>query len=92
MPYLGSPESILVKQPLSGVRTTNPAREPIRFGAHRRNGRVRRNSKIDADVVSRYERGESTRVIAAALGMGKATVLDILNSANVVLRPVGRHS
>ncbi len=48
--------------------------------------------KIDADVIARYECGQSTRVIAAALGMGKATVLDILKSANVALRPVGRHS
>jgi len=49
--------------------------------------RTRLNTRIRADVVQRYEAGASSRTIAADLGLGKATVLKILDDAGVQKRP-----
>lgn len=62
-----------------------------RFSGQRHNVRIRRTAKINAEVVSRYQGGQSTRTIAAQLGMCKATVLQILKAQDVMIRPVGRH-
>lgn len=49
--------------------------------------RARLNNRIRVDVVQRYEAGSSSRTIAADLGLGKATVLKILDDAGVEKRP-----
>ena len=67
------------------------ASEPSRFANPRRYVRTRVTAGLIMDVTARYERGESMRNIALALGMGKATVLKILYAAGVPIKPAGRH-
>jgi Homeodomain-like domain len=52
--------------------------------------RRRITARLRADVVEHYERGMSTRRVAATLGLGRTTVLEILKTAGVEMRPHGR--
>jgi diacylglycerol kinase family enzyme len=65
--------------------------EPSRFANPRRYVRTRVTAGLAGDVRARYERGESMRHIALAVGMGKATVLKILHDADMPIKPAGRH-
>jgi hypothetical protein len=65
--------------------------QPSRFSNPRRYLRSRVTASLARDVTARYQRGESMRAIALALGLGKATVLKILHAAEVPIRPTGRH-
>lgn len=67
------------------------ASEPSRSANPRRSFRTRVTTGLARDVTARYERGESMRTIALALGIGKATVLKILYAAEVPIKPAGRH-
>ena len=51
--------------------------------------RRRITAHLRADVVEHYERGLSTRRVAATLGLGRTTVLQILKDASVATRPRG---
>ena len=51
--------------------------------------RRRITAHLRADVVEHYERGLSTRRVAATLGLGRTTVLRILKDASVATRPRG---
>jgi diacylglycerol kinase family enzyme len=68
-----------------------PASDPDRFANPRRYVRTRVTAGLARDVTARYERGESMRHIALAVGMGKATVLKILHAADIPIEPAGRH-
>ncbi len=67
------------------------ASEPSRFANPRRYVRTRVTAGLVRDVTARYERGDSMRTIALTLGIGKATVVKILNAADVPIKPAGRH-
>jgi len=45
--------------------------------------------QLRADVVRRYQAGEPSRVVAEELGIGKATVLKVLRSEGIQLKPMG---
>jgi hypothetical protein len=45
---------------------------------------------LRVEVVEYYERGMSSRRVAATFGLGRTTVLEILKSAGVTVRPQGR--
>ena len=51
--------------------------------------RQRITAHLRADVVEHYERGMSCRRVAATLGLGRTTVLQILKDAGVEIRPQG---
>jgi hypothetical protein len=51
--------------------------------------RRRITGHLRADVVEHYGRGMSSRSVAATLGLGRTTVLEILKSAGVDIRPRG---
>jgi DNA-binding NarL/FixJ family response regulator len=53
--------------------------------------RTRVTRVIEQDIVKRYQAGQSTRRIAASLDIAKATVLRVLKSAGVPMRPTGTH-
>ncbi len=65
------------------------ASEP-RFANPRPYVRTRVTASLAQDVAARYERGDSIRTIALTLGIGKATVVKILNAAGAPIKPVGR--
>lgn len=67
------------------------ASDPDRFANPRPYVRTRVTAGLARDVTARYERGESMRNIALALGLGKATVLKILHAAEVPIKPACRH-
>lgn len=52
-------------------------------------GRTRVTPQLRAEVVRLYQAGAPSRVVAEELGIGKATVLKVLRSEDVTLRPVG---
>ena len=52
--------------------------------------RRRITARLRTDVIAHYERGMSSRRVAASLGLGRTTVLEILKAAGVRLRPQGR--
>jgi hypothetical protein len=52
--------------------------------------RRRITARVRAEVNVHYERGMSSRRVAVTLGLGRTTVLEILNAADVQLRPRGR--
>jgi hypothetical protein len=52
--------------------------------------RRRITTSLRADVVEQYTAGMSCRRVAAKLGVGRTTVLEILKAAGVALRPQGR--
>jgi len=45
---------------------------------------------LRADVIERYESGMSSRRVAAMLGLGRTTVLNILKAAGAEIRRQGR--
>ena len=45
---------------------------------------------LRAEVVAHYAAGMSCRRVAAALGLGRTTVLQILKAAGIEVRPQGR--
>jgi hypothetical protein len=47
-------------------------------------------ASIRAEVVSRYQHGETSREVADACGIAKSTVLQILRSERVEVRPWGK--
>ena len=51
--------------------------------------RTRVTPQLRAEVVRRYQAGESSRIVAEELGIGKATVLKLLRLEGVQLKPVG---
>lgn len=51
--------------------------------------RRRVTARLRTDVVEHYERGMSSRRVAATFGLGRATVLEILKTAGVDIRPQG---
>ena len=51
--------------------------------------RSRVTTALRADVVARYQRGESSRQAAEGCGVAKSTVLKILRSEGVEVRPWG---
>jgi DNA-binding transcriptional regulator LsrR (DeoR family) len=52
--------------------------------------RQRITGRLQAEVIKHYEQGMSSRRVAAALGLGRTTVLRILKMAEVEVRPRGR--
>ena len=52
--------------------------------------RRRITAHLRTDVVEHYERGLSSRRVAALVGLGRTTVLEILKAAGVDIRPPGR--
>jgi DNA invertase Pin-like site-specific DNA recombinase len=52
--------------------------------------RRRITNRLRAEVIEHYERGMSSRRVAATLGLGRTTVLEILKAAGISLRPRGR--
>ena len=67
------------------------AGEPGYYPAPAGPRRVRVTDRLRADVVSRYQAGETSRVVAEETGASKATVLKILAEAGVQIRPTGAH-
>jgi hypothetical protein len=51
--------------------------------------RTRVTSRLRAEVVRRYEAGAPSREVAEELGIGKATVLKVLRTEGVQLKPMG---
>ena len=51
--------------------------------------RPRITARLRTDVIEHYERGKSSRRVAASLGLGRTTVLEILKAAGVRIRPQG---
>jgi DNA invertase Pin-like site-specific DNA recombinase len=51
---------------------------------------LRVTARLQAAVVEAYEGGMSIRRVAASLGLGRTTVLEILKDAGVTVRPRGR--
>lgn len=51
--------------------------------------RRRITARLRAQVIEHYNRGSSGRRVAATLGLGRTTVLKILNDAGVSMRPRG---
>jgi transposase len=52
--------------------------------------RQRITARLRAEVIKRYDHGMSSRRVAATLGLGRTTVLKILRTAEVEVRPPGR--
>jgi DNA invertase Pin-like site-specific DNA recombinase len=52
--------------------------------------RRRITERARAEVIEHYNRGMSSRRVAATLGLGRTTVLEILKDADVALRPRGQ--
>lgn len=52
--------------------------------------RRRITARLRAEVVEHYMAGMSCRRVAATLGLGRTTVLEILKAAGVPVRPQGR--
>jgi DNA-binding transcriptional regulator LsrR (DeoR family) len=52
--------------------------------------RRRLTAQLRVDVVEAYEAGQTSRQVAASLGLGRSTVLGILKDAGVVVRPKSR--
>jgi hypothetical protein len=52
--------------------------------------RRRITSRLRVEVIEHYNRGMSSRWVAATLGLGRTTVLEILKAAGVDTRPQGR--
>src|SRR4029078_3035065 len=52
--------------------------------------RGRTTHTLRAEVVEHYAAGMSCRRVAAALGLGRTTVLQILKAAGIEVRPQGR--
>jgi hypothetical protein len=75
--------------PLTSV--TNGGRLHTGRGRGRRPQRTRITRALERDIIKRYESGQPTRKIAAALDIAKATVLRVLHEANVQMRPTGAH-
>jgi hypothetical protein len=63
--------------------------ESSRYAAPPGPRRVRITPEIRAEVVSRYQGGESSRQVAEAFGIAKSTVLNILRSESADVRPQG---
>jgi hypothetical protein len=53
--------------------------------------RTRVTPQLRAEIVRRYQAGEPSRLVAEELEIGKATVLKVLKSAGVKLKPTGGH-
>lgn len=51
--------------------------------------RTRMTAELQAEVVARYQSGETSREVAEACGIAKSTVLRILKDADVKVRPRG---
>jgi len=51
--------------------------------------RRRITARLRTDVIEHYERGKSSRRVAASLGLGRTTVLEILKAAGVRIRSQG---
>jgi len=47
-------------------------------------------TRLRTEVIEHYERGMSSRRVAAKFGLGRTTVLEILKTAGVDIRPRGR--
>jgi hypothetical protein len=52
--------------------------------------RRRITGRLRVEVIAHYNRGMSSRRVAATLGLGRTTVLEILKAAGVDIRPQGR--
>ena len=52
--------------------------------------RRRITARLRAQVIEHYNRGMSSRRVAATLGLGRTTVMEILKVAGVEVRPHGR--
>jgi hypothetical protein len=52
--------------------------------------RRRITAGLRAEVIEHYNRGMSSRRVAATLGLGRTTLLEILKAAGVDIRPRGR--
>jgi hypothetical protein len=52
--------------------------------------RRRITARLRAEVIEHCEQGMSSRRVAATLGLGRSTVLGILKTAGITLRPQGR--
>jgi hypothetical protein len=51
--------------------------------------RSRITARLRAEVVDHYNRGMSSRRVAATVGLGRTTVPEILTAAGVAVRPQG---
>jgi hypothetical protein len=49
--------------------------------------RRRITARLHVEVIEHYERGMSSRRVAATLGLGRTTVLEIIKAAGITLRP-----
>lgn len=52
---------------------------------------MRVTERPKAEVIQRYQAGETSRMVAEETGASKATVLQILKQAGVKIRPSGAH-
>jgi transposase-like protein len=63
--------------------------QPLSFVSPPRKRR-RITARLRAEVVQAYEFGETSRQVAEKFGLGRTTVLGILKTAGVRVRPQGR--
>lgn len=76
-----APVDLDLTQDLTEHRSNRYAAPPAR--------RTRVTSRLREEVVTRYRRGETSREVAEACGIGKTTVLTILKQAGVAVRRQG---
>ena len=76
---------------LAGVEQVEdvPAPELSRYAVPEGPRRSRVTTALRVDVVVRYQRGESSREVAATCGIAKSTVLKILRSEGIEVRSWG---
>jgi hypothetical protein len=76
------------------TRLTSPGRDPdtaelSRYSAPPGPRRARITTELRAEVVARYQRGETSRQVSGTCGIAKSTVLAILKSEGIAVRPRG---
>lgn len=76
---------------LSSEPSEEAARPMQRFRPPPGQRRTRVTARLRAEMIERYQAGETSRMVAEGTGTSKATVLKILREAGVELRPTGAH-
>ena len=88
--FAGSPESVLVEQNVARETERNLCDwcDSVLLSLVPQRRRI--THTLRAEVVEHYAAGMSCRRVAAALGLGRTTVLQILKAAGIEVRPQGR--
>lgn len=87
-----TPAPLVLSVALASFRSNTPvALRPsaARFDERPQAGKRRITSKDRREIVRLYQEGRSSRAVAMAVGVSKATVLNTLKQAGVEMRPVG---